>query len=187
MFDVSRLERDHRPLTQQHIDEGLAGNCRLCPVAMVVSEMVNDAVGVEVDGSDYVRFYDSNGGKFVGKLLISGKLADWICNFDRDQPVETGTLFVFRQEDEDDGDCLWLGIACGDPITYHPVPENIEVFITDSNDTPFGEKWTGSISETGRLEYLVDTDGKRYYTMQQLKEKRVIHFVLSTGHEVDVD
>ena len=187
MFDISRLEGNHRQLTQQHIDQGFAGNCSLCPVAMVVSEMVNDTVSVDVDGSDYVRFYDKNGGKLVGKLLISGKLADWICNFDRDQPVETGTLFVFRQEDEDDGDCLWLGIQCGEPITYHPVPENIEVFITYEDDKPFGETWTGCIRTPGTLEYLIDPQDNCYYTMAQLKAKGIASFHLSNGHEVAVD
>ena len=186
MFDINRLEGENRALTQQHIDEGFAGNCSLCPVAMVVSEMVNDTVSVDVDGSDYVRFYDKNGGKCVGKLLITGKLADWICHFDRGQRVEPGTLFVFRQNDEDEGDCLWLGIASGEPITYDPVPENIEVFITYDNDTPFGETWTGCIKTPGTLEYLIDPKDNCYYTMEQLKAKGIVKFHLSNGHEVDV-
>lgn len=129
MLDVSRLQGKHRALTQQHIVHGIASDCSLCPVAMIMSEMVNNTARVEVDGSDYIRFYQKTyPHDFIGELLISGNLEDWIWKYDRDESIQPGVLFVFRQDDDDD-DRLWVGISEGSPLTYHPTPEEMTVHV----------------------------------------------------------
>ena len=111
MFDINALEGQRRALTLAHIEDGIRLDCRHCAVALVLSEMVNDEVTVDVDGSSYTRLYDKQARqRCVGKLLISGDLEAWTEKYDRGKSVPTGELFIFRQEDEDDGDCLWVGI-----------------------------------------------------------------------------
>ena len=118
MFNINELEGKRQPLTAQHIHEGVRRDCEKCPIALAVADMTAEVIdypriAIDVDGSDYVRFYQRSYRRnhFVGELLISGKLEDWLLRFDNDYPVEAGTLFVFRQEDEEEGEQLWLGIA----------------------------------------------------------------------------
>ena len=68
-------------------------DCRYCAVALVISEMVNDEVTVDVDGSSYTRLYDKQARqRCVGKLLISGDLEAWTEKYDRGKSVPTGEI-----------------------------------------------------------------------------------------------
>ena len=187
MLKISRLEGKHRALTQQHMDHGIASDCKHCPVAMVMSELVNDKADVEVDGSDYIRFYQKTyPHDDIGELLIAGNLSDWIWRFDRDMPVKPGVLFVFRQDDEDDenDDRLWVGITEGSPITYHPTPETMtaHVVFKDGNMATW-EAHGGA----GQIDYLEDNNGATYYTDESLKARGIRMFTLENLYEVEVD
>jgi len=185
MFDISRLQGKHRALTQQHIDQGIKNDCSYCPVAMVVSEMVNDQVLVEVDGSDYIELFSKHyPHNLIGKLLVSGVLANWIWRFDRGEPVKPGVLFFFRQEDDEDGDSLWVGISQGSPITYHPIPESMTAHIVFKDGST--ATWEAHGGE-GRIDCLQDGTGGTYYTDEALKVRGVRTFTLENMHEVEVD
>lgn len=186
MFDVSRLEGKHRALTQQHIDQGIAQDCSLCPVAMVLSELVNDKIGVEVDGSTCVLFYDKDDPrKDMGQLLISGTLENWIWRFDREMSVSPGVLFVFRQDDADEeSDHLWVGFSEGSPLTYHPIPECMTAHIVFKDGST--ATWEAHGGE-GRIDCLQDDTGGTYYTDESLKTAGVRTFTLENMHEVEVD
>ena len=186
MFDMSRLQGKHRALTAQHIEQGIAQDCSYCPVAMVLSELVNDRVEVEVDGSDFIRLYAKDDPrKDIGRLLISGTLADWIWRFDRDMSVNPGVLFIFRQEDEDEeSDRLWVGFSEGSPLTYHPTPECMTAHIVfQDGSTATWEAHGGA----GRIDCLQDGRGGTYYTDKSLKTAGVRTFTLENMHEVEVD
>ena len=188
MLYVSRLEGQHRALTQRHIEDSIATDCSQCPVAMVISEMVNDTARVEVDGSDYIRFYQKTyPHDLLGELLISGNLEDWIWRFDRDMSIQLGVLFVFRQEDDDDDkddDRLWVGITEGSPITYHPTPESMVAYVIFTD----GETQTWAAhGGAGHIDYLEDEDGVAHYTDASLKARGIERFILANRYEVEVD
>lgn len=185
MFDISRLQGQHRALTEQHIDQGIKEDCSHCPVAMVLSEMVNDRIGVEVDGSDSVKFYAKDDPrKDIGKIFTSGTLDDWIWRFDRDMSVKPGVLFIYRIKDNEDGDSLWVGFSEGSPLTYHPIPEEMTAHIVFTDGST--ALWEAHGGE-GSIDFLETATGRKYYTVESLKRRGVRTFVLINRYEVEVD
>lgn len=186
MLKISRLEGRHRALTQRHIEDGIATDCSHCPVAMVMSEMINDSARVDVDGSDYIRFYQKTDPyDLLGKLCVSGELADWISRFDRNKPVSPGVLFVFRQEDADEDDeTLWVGITDGSPITYHLTPESMVAYVVFTDGET--QTWTAH-GGGGQIDHLEDEKGVVHYTDESLKARGIERFILANRYEVEVD
>ena len=75
-------------VTQEHIDSGVRGDCSKCPIALAISEQVNNRVGVSKGGIIIPYLYET--------FLETPPLArEFIEKFDAGKEVEP---FVFNLE-----------------------------------------------------------------------------------------
>ena len=69
-------------------------------------------------------------------------------------------------------------------IKYHAIPDQCEAEIFIENHGYLEETWRAEISETGRINQLVDPEGNCYKTVQDLKNANVERFTLIGEHIV---
>ena len=87
-------------LSQAHIDVGKQNNCRECPVALALTDMLaehRDQIGqslkVEVN-SLYVYIFTEDWSKTVLVAEISGLLDEWIGDYDKGKQLVPGKLYI---------------------------------------------------------------------------------------------
>ena len=87
-------------LTQAHIDAGKQNNCRECPVALALTDMLaehRDQIGqslkVEVN-SLYVFIFTEDWSQTVLVAEISGLLDEWIGDYDKGKQLVPGKLYI---------------------------------------------------------------------------------------------
>ena len=87
-------------LTQAHIDAGKINNCRECPVALALTDMLaehRDQVGqclkVEVNRL-YIFIFTEDWSKTVLVAEISGLLDEWIGDYDDGKQLPPGRLYI---------------------------------------------------------------------------------------------
>ena len=182
-FDLAKLDGMKDRLTQADIEEGVRKGCLYSPIALVLSRMFPQFASIGVD-NEHAEIYDNNDGTVLLKLVLSHDLRDSILNkFDgchRVAPLfiiirRIGTLWMLCKTYENET-----------PLTYPAIPESIEVFVTYADDTPFGEQWSASISEIGKVEHYIDPRGDHYFTMEEVYAKGVRRLHLSAGHEIEI-
>jgi len=91
----------HVKVTQDHIDRGRKGECRLCPIALALSEKGYQDVVVGVPCGTEITVTLSNDGKFQSYILPQ-KASYWIEDFDRDKvqlPIEFDMTLWSLMED----------------------------------------------------------------------------------------
>ena len=87
-------------LTQAHIGAGKQNNCRKCPVALALTDMLaehRDQIGqslkVEVN-SLYVFIFTEDWSQTVLVAEISGLLDEWIGDYDKGKQLVPGKLYI---------------------------------------------------------------------------------------------
>ena len=88
-------------LTQAHIDAGVINNCRKCPVALAVSDMLaqhaeqigHSQMSVEVNRM-YVYIFTGIYKQVVIVAEISGFLDEWIKDFDDGKKLPPGEIYI---------------------------------------------------------------------------------------------
>ena len=87
-------------LTQAHIGAGKQNNCRECPVALALTDMLaehRDQIGqslkVEVN-SLYVFIFTEDWSQTVLVAEISGLLDEWIGDYDKGKQLVPGKLYI---------------------------------------------------------------------------------------------
>ena len=88
-------------LTQAHIDAGVINNCRKCPVALALNDMLAehsekigaDAMFVEVNKL-FIYIFTGVYGKMAIIAEISGLLDEWIRNFDDGKKLPPGEIYI---------------------------------------------------------------------------------------------
>ena len=90
LTDFDNLDGMERRLTRQHIDDSMRGNCRHCPVAMVLSEMFPQ-YEINVDGE--TALIHTKGNEHA-VLNLSEQLATWIDKYDNENEVGTFTVII---------------------------------------------------------------------------------------------
>ena len=87
-------------LTQAHIDAGLINNCRKCPVALALNQMlaehreqIGPVLTCEVNRL-YIFIFTKSMSKVVLMMEISGLLKEWIDDFDKGVKMPTGKIYI---------------------------------------------------------------------------------------------
>ena len=67
-------------------------------------------------------------------------------------------------------------------IKYYPIPEETraQIFFKDEGFT--GEEWRAEIEINGEIKALIDKDGNRYTTLEELQNIRVERLTLINHH-----
>ena len=88
-------------LTQAHIDAGTINNCRKCPVARALNDMLaehSDKIGVSPLSAEvnlmYAYIYRGDYKQVVLIAEISGLLDEWIHNYDDGVKLPPGKLYI---------------------------------------------------------------------------------------------
>ena len=179
VFSIDEVNGMKGELTRADMNEGIRKDCLYCPMAL--SRMFPQYEHIAVD-AEHAEIYDSDGNVLL-TLVLSDDLRDWMLNFDDGQPVEPMFIIIRKIG------IIWMlqkTYENATPLTYHAIPESIEVFVTYADDNPFGERWSASISETGKINHLIDNRGDHYFTMEEVYAKGVRHLHLSAGHEIEI-
>ncbi len=168
-------------LTREDIENGIEQDCLRCPIALVLQRMFPEQ-SIAVDDT-HAEICDKDGNEVVS-LVLSHEIQDWMMNFDDSQPVPPICIILRKIG------TIWMlckTYPTQTPITYHPIPESVEVLVTFENDEPFGTEWTGAIGENGRLDHVVDGGGRYFFTMEELYAHGVRRLHIQNSHEVEVD
>ena len=96
LTDFDNLDGMEWRLTRKHIDDSLRGDCRHCPVAMVLSEMFPN-YEIHVDGDTAI--IHTAGTEHVS-LNLSEQLATWIDKYDNENEVGTFTVIINSLADD---------------------------------------------------------------------------------------
>ena len=96
LTDFGNLDGMERRITRKHIDDSMRGDCRHCPVAMVLSEMFPH-YEVYVDGDSAI--IHTAGNEHVA-LNISEQLATWVDKYDNENEVGTFTVIINSIDDD---------------------------------------------------------------------------------------
>ena len=96
VFDGMRGE-----LTQAHIDAGTINNCRKCPAALALTDMLaehseqigHSPMSVEVNKL-FIYIFTGYYGKVVIIAEISGLLDEWINDFDAGKKMVPGEIYI---------------------------------------------------------------------------------------------
>ena len=97
---IEQLTGQEGHLSQEHIDNGHPGDCQQCPFAILIGDIANN-VGIdyndfeiEVDGNNAnIAIYDYKLSKTIGITIpLPPSVGQWIINYDKNIPVETGML-----------------------------------------------------------------------------------------------
>ena len=83
-----------------------------------------------------------------------------------------------------EGECIECTDGETTPIEFDPVPENIEVWVTFTDDSD--EKWSAS-GRAGHLFYLTDTTGAIYTTKEALQRRGVAKLYIEAGFQLHLD
>ena len=122
-------------LTQAHIGAGKQNNCRECPVALALTDMLaehRDQIGqslkVEVN-SLYVFIFTEDWSQTVLVAEISGLLDEWIGDYDKGKQLVPGKLYIKKDgliESIDGGTVQhWsVGIDVPDAFYIDPLGDN---------------------------------------------------------------
>ena len=115
MFDVTMLAGKRIPLTEKHIEESVKNSVRHHPVALAINDIADKSVITHVRLlSEKITFHSGGTGEKVGELLTTSELETWMWDYQKDKPISSCVLFVFRQDDVSEGeprdDRLWIGI-----------------------------------------------------------------------------
>ena len=178
---LAQVDGKKGELTRADMDEGIRKDCLYCPMALALGRMLPQYEYIAVDGEN-ADILDTNGNEVLS-LILSQDLRDWIMNYDDGQPVRPVFIAIRRIYG------IWMLTQTYEkatPLTYHAIPDAIKVNVVYENDEPFGEEWEASISESGKVEHLVDTRGNFYFTMEEVYARGIRHIVLSNNHEVDI-
>ena len=118
-------------LSQAHIDAGKQNNCRECPVALALTDMLaehRDQIGqslkVEVNRL-YVFIFTEDWSKTVLVAEISGLLDEWIGDFDDGKRLVPGKLYIEKDgliEGIDGGKAQHWSIGIDVPDAYYIDP-----------------------------------------------------------------
>ena len=99
-FNTDVFDGMEGELTQAHIDAGRINNCRECPVALALNDMLaehKDKIGqslkVEVNRL-YVFIMTETRRKTVLVAEISGLLDEWVHNYDDGEKLPPGKLYI---------------------------------------------------------------------------------------------
>lgn len=88
-------------LTQAHIDAGVINNCRKCPVALALNDLLEehsetigaDGLFVEVNKL-FIYIFTGFYGKMAIIAEISGLLNEWISDFDNGKKLPPGEIYI---------------------------------------------------------------------------------------------
>ena len=118
-IDLDVFDGMEGELTQAHIGTGKINNCRECPVALALNDMLDkhkDKIGISEMMSAEVNLlyvYISRG--WHEKLIIiaelSGLIEEWIRNYDDGKALPPGKLYI-----EKDG--IYDGVNVGEKIQH---------------------------------------------------------------------
>ena len=133
---------------------------------------------LEVAVSDTAAEFYNKDGEVVLEAILSQEVMDWTLDFDEGQPVHPIQL-ILREIDKQWG--VYKTYAAQTPITYHPIPESVEVLVE-----PFGKTWEGAISENGRLDYVIDGGGRYFFTMEELYAHGVRRLSVNNTYELNI-
>lgn len=89
-------------LTQTHIDAGKVNNCRQCPVALALNEMLvehSEKIGVDsVICAEvnllYVSIFTEGYRNLIIIAELSGLIEEWIRNFDEGKQLPPGKIYI---------------------------------------------------------------------------------------------
>ena len=118
-IDLDVFDGMEGELTQAHIDKGKRNNCRQCPVAMALNDMLaerREAIGIEPMMSAEVNLlyaYISTGWheKVVIIAELSGLIEEWIQSYDDGKTLVPGKIYI-----EKDG--FYDGVTEGEKIQH---------------------------------------------------------------------
>ena len=96
LTDFGNLDGMERRITRKHIDDSMRGDCRHCPIAMVLSEMFPH-YEIHVDGDTAI--IHTCGNEHV-VLNLSEQLATWIDQYDNENEVGTFTVIIKSLADD---------------------------------------------------------------------------------------
>lgn len=148
-----------------------------------VASALHRIVGLDVIATNTgIDFYNAKG-EVALSARFSQEIMDWILDFDEDQPVHPIQL-ILREINKQ----WWVQktFATQTPIMYHPIPESVEVSIVFENSREGFTTWTGAISENGRLDYVEDSAGNFYFTMEELYAHGVRRLYINNKYELDI-
>ena len=87
-------------LTQAHIKAGVINNCRKCPVALALNQMLaehKDQIGqvltCEVNHL-HIFIFTASWSKVVLMMEMSGLLEQWLIDFDKGVKMPTGKIYI---------------------------------------------------------------------------------------------
>lgn len=83
-----------------------------------------------------------------------------------------------------EGECIECTEGEATPITFDPVPDTLEVWVTFTDDTD--ERWSAS-GQNGHLTYISDGNGHCYTTREALKRRGVVKLYIEAGYELHLD
>ena len=96
LTDFGNLDGMERRITRKHIDDSVTGDCRYCPVGLVLSEMF-PYYEIHVDGDTAIIH---TAGNDHAVLHISDPLATWIDRYDNENEVGTFTVIIKSLADD---------------------------------------------------------------------------------------
>ena len=123
-------------LTQAHMDEGVINNCRKCPVALAMNEMLaehSEKIGAElldVEVNKLFIYIFTGGYRKVAIIAeIDGLLDEWIRNFDEGKQLPPGEIYIEKDgliDGIDGGKVQHWSVGIDVPDAYYNDPIGFE-------------------------------------------------------------
>lgn len=131
-IDLDLFDGMEGQLTQTHIDNGKKNNCRACPVALALNDMLaeySEKIGVEQLSADVNMLYVYISIGWHEKVIIiaelSGLIEEWIRNYDTGQKLPPGNLYIEKDglyDGVDGGKIQHWSIGIDVPDAYYIDP-----------------------------------------------------------------